>query len=169
MGLTDPPTPRYVRLIRHAKSADGNRDHERPLNPRGERDGVAMQQWFSQQAHPATWVWSSSALRARQTAEFVRTAFGAELAIEPTLYLGSPESLLTCLAQTPADVHSVALVAHNPGITYCANLLIGDTVTDNLVTFGTVLLSVPGHWSDIAFGGAELISLDTPKGLAQRD
>ena len=65
-------------LIRHAKSAwnePGLRDFDRPLNARGERDGPNMASWLQAQSDPASWVWTSTATRARATASFVQTGF----------------------------------------------------------------------------------------------
>lgn len=167
MGLEQRDEVRHIRLIRHAKSAEGGADHERTLNPRGTRDGAFMQNWLQQQPHAAEWVWTSSATRARHTAQFVHASCAtAQLAVQSSLYLAGPEEILDCLQQTPGDVRSVALVAHNPGITYCANLLAGQTITDNLVTFATVLLRVSQPWPQLSFGSAEFVSLHTPKGLA---
>ena len=156
----------YIWIIRHGKSADGKlgqSDHDRPLNKRGERDGVAMRAWLAIQDHPAAWVWSSSAVRAKLTAAYVTSGFNATFVEEPGLYLASPESVLSCLQSTPGDVTSVALVAHNPGLTQVVNQLGASPVTQNLVTFGTALFATPQPWSELTFGSAELLSLHSPK------
>jgi phosphohistidine phosphatase len=165
MGLA-PEGMRYIWVIRHGKSADaqpGQRDHERPLNKRGERDGKAMQAWLAQQEHCAQWVWSSTAVRAKLTAAYVTGAFNATFVEEASLYLSSAEQVLSCLRATPADVNSVAVVAHNPGLTHLVNLLGNQRVTDNLVTFGTALFSTQANWADLSFGCAQLLQLQTPK------
>jgi len=166
MGLNEDDL-RYVWVIRHGKSAEGERgqsDHDRPLNARGERDGITMRAWLAQQPHPAQWVWSSTAVRAKSTAAYVCTGFNATLVEEPGLYLASAERVLECLQGSPSDVSSVAVVGHNPGLTYLVNLLGAAPVTDNLVTWGSALFSTQAPvWSDLRFGCAELISLQTPK------
>jgi len=157
---------RYLYVIRHAKSEQGDaaiRDHERALNPRGTRDGHAMEAWFGHQGVHAQWVWSSSARRAQQTAAYVTSAFNAEVIVEPQLYLASAETLLGCIQQTPETVRGAAIVAHNPGVTHLANLLGQETITDNLVTFGTVLFRTLRPWTDLQFGTAELLGVHTPK------
>jgi len=156
-------------LIRHAKSdwSSGARtDFERPLNRRGERDGPRMAQWLAAQSDPATWIWTSDAARARATARFVAEGFaaaGARLVAEHRLYDASPETLLDVIRETPGEAESVAVVAHNPGLTYLANLLAGHTVTDNLPTLGVVRLHVPAPWRDLRFGGAEVEIVTAPK------
>jgi phosphohistidine phosphatase len=155
-------------LIRHAKSDWGSgakTDFERPLNRRGERDGPRMAEWLAAQSEPATWIWTSDAVRARTTAHFVAEGFGAgtRVVTEQRLYGADPETLLDVIRGTPDTSVSVAVVAHNPGLTYLANLLTGRTVTDNLPTFGVVRLDVPGPWRDLRFGRAALDLLASPR------
>ncbi len=157
---------RFVWIVRHAKSAEGaigQRDHDRPLNPRGERDGAAMQAWFAAHPNAPSWIWSSTAVRARTTAGFIAAATDAVVVETVDLYLAGPEQVLACLRGTPDDVERVALVAHNPGLTYLVNDLGQRRITDNLVTFGCALFRYDGAWADLNFGATELESLTTPK------
>lgn len=158
-------------LIRHAKSdwhSGAATDFERPLNARGERDGPRMAAWLAEQDHPASWIWSSDAVRARATARFVATGFaaaGARVVEEHGLYNAAAQTIVEIVRGTPAEVESVAVVAHNPGMTEVLNLLTGAQVTDNLPTFGVARLDVPGDWPGLAFGTLELDLLMQPKAL----
>jgi phosphohistidine phosphatase len=158
-------------IIRHAKSdwgAGAASDFERPLNDRGRRDGPRMAAWLARQSTPARWIWTSDAVRARDTARYVAEGFaaaGPRLVEDHRLYDASAETVLDVLRETPADEQRVALVAHNPGLTYLVNLLAGTTVTDNLPTFGVALFTVPPPWLDLAFGHGELELLMAPKRL----
>ena len=159
---------RYVWLIRHGKSSDGapgKADHERPLNPRGEADGQLMQDWYAAHPNPAEWIWASSAIRAQLTTEYVAQGFSSPQTTAPELYLSSPETILDVLRATPNGVQSVAVVAHNPGLTYLANLLSAESVTDNLVTFGSALFATEADWSNLAFHHNHFMSIQTPKGI----
>ena len=157
---------RYIWVIRHGKSADGASDHSRPLNPRGLSDGPRMQDWYATQQHKASWVWTSDATRAQMTAEFVGQGFDATVVAAPDLYLSAPETLLDQLRSTPDTETCAAVVAHNPGLTYLVNLLGGDLVTDNLVTFGSVLFAAPiDSWTELRPGNCELVTQVTPKTL----
>jgi phosphohistidine phosphatase len=164
-----------VWLVRHAKSTwsnPGQRDFDRLLNARGERDGPAMSRWLSQQTHPATWIWSSDAVRARTTAEFVRQGFSTDadhLVELHELYGASPETMLEVLQQTPPDIRSAAVVAHNPGTTELLNLLTGVIVTDNVPTFGVARLRFDGSWADLKPGRCELEVFAAPKTIRQKD
>ncbi len=165
MDLESPQPIRCIRLIRHGKSAVGGADHLRPLNDRGKRNGIAMAGWLSGQDNPVEWVWSSTATRAASTAEYVASAYGIDPAMAPELYLADAETLLDCLRGTPGHITSVALVAHNPGITHCVNLLSPHSITDNLVTFAVAAFAYQGEWADLAFGNTRFIRLDSPKSL----
>lgn len=165
-------------IIRHAKSSweqSGQRDFDRGLNPRGLRDGARMQAYLASLNPPARapqWLWCSTARRARATAEFVRA--GAQVdddccVYRDDLYHASASTLLDVLQQTPAEIASVAIVAHNPGLTDLANCLGDAPVTHNLPTFGIARFrfeaNEPGQFADLAFGQARFEDLITPKGL----
>jgi len=158
-------------VIRHAKSdwsTPGQTDFERALNDRGRRDGPRMAAWLAVQSEPASWVWSSEAVRARSTAAFVMEGFRKakpELLLDHRLYLAAPHAILDVLRETPATVTSTALVAHNPGLTELVNLLAGKTVLDNLPTFGVAAFDVSGAWVDLRPGTGRLLALMSPKRL----
>ncbi len=159
----------HLWLIRHGKSEAGTydqRDHDRELAPRGHRDGAMLKTWFAEHENAPSWVWSSTATRAMQTARYVVEACNATLAETAELYLSSAHTIVDTLRTTPEDVSSVALVAHNPGLTQLTNLLAGDHVTENLVTFGCALFRVEASWVDLqTTGTTNLIKVTTPKGL----
>ncbi|MCZ6616612.1 MAG: histidine phosphatase family protein, partial [Gammaproteobacteria bacterium] len=143
-------------------------DFERPLNSRGNRDGLTMQQWLGEQDAPADWIWTSDAKRALATVGFVQKAFAPSkprVVSDHRLYHADPDTLLSVLRESPEDSRSVALVAHNPGLTYLANLLGAGDVTENLPTFGVARFSYRGRWTDLEFGQASLDYLVSPKRL----
>ena len=158
-------------LIRHAKSAwnePGLADFDRPLNARGERDGPAMAAWLGDQSDPATWIWTSTAARARATAAFVQRGFQVPeqaLVGVDDLYHASPEQILDVVRQTPSEVNSVAVVAHNPGMTWLVNGMGSDAITDNLPTFGVARFDCPGDWATLRAGTARLDFMISPKTL----
>ena len=157
---------KYVWIIRHAKAADGSPDHDRPLSARGLADGERMQAHLQAVSHPASWVWQSSAQRAQTTAAFIGKGFKANVVTAHELYLANPETIVDVIQHTPKDHTSVAVVAHNPGLTYAINLLTGDTATANLPTLGCALIEFEADtWSEIAFGKGTLVTLITPKSL----
>ncbi len=170
-GISEKATTLRLWLFRHAKSSwedAGQRDFDRPLNKRGERDAPRMRDWLAQQQHPATWIWTSTAARALATTQFVAAGFSAgdpEVVAEQSLYASDSETILTVLRSTPPDIENVALVAHNPALTVTVNSMTSATVIDNLPTFGIARFRVPGRWPTLQFGNAELELLTSPKAL----
>ncbi len=166
------PDCRRIWVIRHAKSSWAivrQNDFDRPLNERGNRNGLQMQTWLSGQSHGATWLWTSNAVRAVATSHYVGNGFAltAEQIVEnDSLYGGSAEATLAVLRQTPREISNVAVVAHNPGLTHLVNKLTGNYVTDNLPTFGIARLTTPAPWQDLQFGQCLLEVLVSPKKLS---
>jgi phosphohistidine phosphatase len=125
-----------------------------------------MVEWLRRQTDPATWIWTSSAVRARATTIFLQTAFELPdegVAASLALYHASPDALLDVIQQTPDNIQSLAVVAHNPGMTWLVNSLCGAEVTVNLPTFGVARLDCPQPWHELRVGRATLDLLDAPK------
>ena len=159
-------------IIRHAKSSwaePRETDFARPLNKRGNADGPRMARWLADQPEPATWIWSSDAVRALATAEFVAQGFAGarpQVVADHRLYHPSVESVCEVLRETPSDQSSVAVVAHNPGLTYLVNQLAHGHVLDNLPTFGVAQFSVGGQaWADFNPAITTFTSVTAPKTL----
>ncbi|MCC7357915.1 MAG: histidine phosphatase family protein [Anaerolineales bacterium] len=112
-------------IMRHAKSSwkdDALDDHARPLNKRGRRDAPVMGARLREQGLTPDAILSSTALRARETAEAVAEAsgFAGEVSYHAGFYDDAPEAYLAALARLPEAVQVALLVAHNPG---CEELL----------------------------------------------
>lgn len=120
-------------LVRHAKSDWGDpslADHDRPLNERGRRDAPRMGRRLAERGTRPDVILSSTAVRARSTAE----AFAAELGIDAAsivldgrLYGSSPSTMLAVVGEVPDDVGCVMLVAHDPGMSELAEWLSADS------------------------------------------
>ena len=134
-------------LLRHAKSSwdqAGLDDHDRPLAERGRRDAPRIGERLTRRGLRPDLVLSSTALRARETAELVSAALGGgsrpKLALEPRIYLASPDELLAVLAGIDDAVGELVLVGHNPGLTELVNTLLPDLKLANLPTAGAVAI-----------------------------
>jgi phosphohistidine phosphatase len=114
-------------VMRHAKSSwadPGQTDYQRPLNERGCRDAPRMAAWIGRQGCIPDLIASSSAVRARQTAElFVAhcpTPNPIRLVMVDKFYHASAEiylEYLACLADLPdPEPTTVMVVGHNPGL-----------------------------------------------------
>lgn len=113
-------------LVRHAKSDWGNPaldDHDRPLNDRGIRDAPRMARELAETGFRPEVILSSTALRARTTAEAFAVEFGVAVNLDPELYGAPGRTLLAAAAASGA--HQVIVVAHDPGMTDLAEQLSG--------------------------------------------
>jgi phosphohistidine phosphatase len=108
-------------ILRHAKSSwkkPGLADHDRPLNKRGKRDAPRVGQLIEQEDLVPDLIITSTATRARVTAEVVAENSGYEGEIRPerSFYMGYPEAYLEVLRQLPDEIRTVMVVGHNPGL-----------------------------------------------------
>jgi len=158
-------------LIRHAKSSWENpdSDFDRILNHRGQHDAPVMGKRLAAQLEVSgigldDFV-CSCARRAVQTAELLALQLDFPLtSIEwrRELYLATPRTMLEVIHAVPDEAATVALLAHNPGITELAEILTG-VAFGNVPTCGVIMLALPiKHWGDAGVG-AELIDFDYPK------
>nr|NIL98123.1 hypothetical protein [Planctomycetales bacterium]NIP70269.1 hypothetical protein [Planctomycetales bacterium] len=86
-------------LLRHAKSSWDDSaldDHDRPLNKRGKRDAPRMGQLLVQQDLVPDCILTSTARRARKTAEAVAKACGGVVPLTemPELYHATAEEIV---------------------------------------------------------------------------
>ncbi|MCB0795673.1 MAG: histidine phosphatase family protein [Flavobacteriales bacterium] len=159
---------RTLYITRHAKSSWddlGIRDHDRPLNDRGERDLPLMARRFAERRESLDLMVSSTAVRARSTA----TGFAHELAVpqeqillRPALYLATVDGWLEVLAALPNDATQVMCFGHNPGSSDLVWTLTGEQI--DLPTCATVRIDLDvDEWAAIAQDTGSLIWFDSPK------
>jgi phosphohistidine phosphatase len=140
-------------LLRHAKSSwaePGLSDYDRPLNDRGKRDAPRVGEVLLERGLSPGLVLSSSAKRARKTAQKVLDASGlkVELRLLDELYLAAPEAYICELQNLPEDIQQVLVVGHNPGLEELLRSLVGRH--EHLPTAALVLIELPiAEWSDL--------------------
>ena len=156
-------------LVRHAKSSWNNPglpDHERPLNKRGLRDAPMMGIRLAEWGPPVDRVISSSAVRARITAELITQEMGLpwdEIVADEELYHATVEDMLDIIQDQEDYLDGLMLFGHNPGMTYLINQL-SDLDLGNLPTCGIVVLQFAvEHWMEIGDVPAVTAEIDTPK------
>ncbi|MFD7701852.1 SixA phosphatase family protein [Streptomyces caelestis] len=169
------PLRRLV-VLRHAKSArpEGVADHRRPLGPRGRRDAPAAGRALAEADCLPDLALCSTAVRARRTWELAAAQWGAPPPVrhDPRLYHADVPGLLDVVRETPAEVETLLLVGHNPGLEDLVLTLAGDGLDDTLdrvrakfPTSAIAVLSWRGAaWRDLAPGAALLTSLTVPRG-----
>lgn len=116
-------------MLRHAKSSwkdPGLADEDRPLNKRGKKDAPVMGQVLRRERLTPDWIATSTARRARKTAEAAarHSQYSGEIHYEEALYLASPTAILDVLARrAPASAERILIVGHNPGLEDLVGLL----------------------------------------------
>ena len=167
-------------LLRHAKSAWSDPrldDHDRPLNPRGERAARAMAEHIARKSPRPDLILCSTAMRTRQTLAPLLKRLGAPappIALESGLYLASEDVLLAHLQTAPDSATTVLLIGHNDGIGELAADLAGSGPAEALAslrakypTGALAVFAIPdGPWSELAPGKAKLVEFVRPKDLA---
>ena len=113
---------RTLLVLRHAKSSWKDSelaDHDRPLNKRGKKNAPVMGSLIKKESITPQWMASSTALRARMTAEAVAEASGYSGMIDfvEELYLAQPSEILEILRRrAPNAATRILTVGHNPGL-----------------------------------------------------
>lgn len=137
---------RSITLIRHAKSSWNDSsltDFERPLNNRGRKDAPRIGQYLANAGIDFDRVLCSEAARARETLRGLRTMLELDdhdIEYHEDLYLSSPATIRTIIAEHAAGKRDIAVIAHNPGLEILARELSGCTI-DRMPTCSVVRLS----------------------------
>jgi phosphohistidine phosphatase len=110
-------------LVRHAHAEKGDPDDLRQLSERGRDEARGVAHQLAEHDTPPTLVLTSPLLRARQTAEPIAQAAGAELRVDERIAPGlTPDLLLTTLGDERGPV---AVVGHQPDFSEIAFELTG--------------------------------------------
>ncbi|MEV8592152.1 histidine phosphatase family protein [Streptomyces sp. NPDC052012] len=167
---------RHLVVLRHAKSArpQGVPDHARPLAPRGLRDAPAAGRALAEADMLPGLALCSTAVRARRTWELAAAQWGTPPPVryDPRLYGAGVHDLLAVVHEVPAEIETLLLVGHNPGLEDLILTLAGDGLDDTLdrvrtkfPTSAVAVLSWRGTaWRDLTPGGALLTSVTVPRG-----
>jgi phosphohistidine phosphatase len=153
---------RTLLILRHAKSswADPSlADHDRPLNKRGRRDAPRMGALLREEGLIPGLMLSSTARRARQTAEAVAEESGYEgnVLFTRELYRAHPDSIVRLLRRQPDERLTIMVLGHNPGLEDLLEILTGER--QRLPTAALAQVALPiSRW--------EVLGLETSGSLA---
>lgn len=122
---------RTLLILRHAKSSWSNAnltDRERPLNARGKRDAPRMGKLLRDEGLIPDLIITSSAERARATAELVafNCQYEGQIAASSDLYHADPSRYIARLREVEEGRMRVMAVGHNPGLEELLELLTGE-------------------------------------------
>jgi phosphohistidine phosphatase len=140
-------------LMRHAKSSWKEpklKDRERPLNKRGRKTAPRMGELIKEKELIPQLILSSSAVRARQTAEIVVASGGCTCEVKylDSFYMGEPDDYLKQLRKLPDSIERVLVIGHNPGLEALMQILSGKVVA--LPTAAIAYITLPiDYWKNL--------------------
>ena len=161
------PVVKRLMILRHAKSdwdALVRRDHERPLNKRGARAARTMGKLVSKTDQVPDHIISSTATRARTTAEIAGEAgeWGATLELTDALYGTSADGAMRVAAGCDPDVDRLMLVGHQPAWGSLVSALTGAPVQVRTATLVAIDLSISG-WGHVETARGEIAYVLQPR------
>jgi phosphohistidine phosphatase len=168
---------RTLYLLRHLKSSWDDPalpDRDRPLAPRGRRAGRKLARHLRASGAAPELVLCSPSVRTRETLEAILPALGdPEVRFPPELYAAAEEELLDAVRGVEADIGSVLVIAHNPGLQDLTLWLAGSgdedarrRVGEKLPTGALVTLSFrTDTWPEVEPGSGELTGFVGPREL----
>lgn len=151
-----------ILFLRHGKSDWSHpelRDSDRPLKKRGRRDAPLMGNVLKRFDLVPEIVFSSPALRAKQTVELAAENWGNAFSIKwvDSFYPGGFEDYLQTIATVSHKCDRIMIVGHNPAIEDTVRTLLGGRLLIRFPTAGLVCLeSAVSAWSDIQPGECAL-------------
>lgn len=140
-------------LLRHAKSSWKQpelRDHDRPLNKRGKKEAPRVGKYLKENSLVPDLVLSSTASRARDTAQAVaeESGYAGEIELKGDLYLSDTACYLDILRSLPDEVRRVLVVGHNPDLEELLALL--TDATQHLATAALAQVDLPiSSWQEL--------------------
>jgi phosphohistidine phosphatase len=157
---------RTLILLRHAKSdwSGMESDIRRPLADRGRRQAPKAGRWLAANVDRIDLAVVSPATRAQQTWELVSAELPAPppTRIDERVYAASDRRLLAVVRDVMADINTVVLVGHNPGLEECVETLTGEDVP--MPTSALALITWSGTWSEAGQQPATLRAHGRPPG-----
>lgn len=144
---------RTLLVFRHAKASHDDAsqsDHERPLTKKGQKAAKLMGRLLRDEQLLPDIVLSSTAERARSTADVAAEAFGRTVPIRylKELYLAEPPAYLDALQKLGDEASRVLVVGHNPGIEALIFRLTGET--EHMPTAAIAQCTLPiSSWSEL--------------------
>ena len=144
-------------ILRHAKSRpkDPNiSDHDRELDERGKDDALRMGKLLENKGLVPDFIISSSALRARTTAEIVAEECEyreeAKIALKRSLYEAKPKDFMNIVKRLSDKYNRVLIVGHNPTIEEIIQTLTNSLDDVLMPSCALAHLSIPiEKWSDL--------------------
>ena len=154
-------------MLRHGKSdwdAAFDSDHERPLARRGESAAKAIGRVLARMGQVPDKVITSSAVRARATADLAAGAggWGCPIQVTDDLYGASPASTLDAVARHGDNEGRLMLVGHDPAWSQLTRALTGAQAQMKTGAVAAIDLGID-DWQHISETRGELAFLLQPR------
>src|ERR671931_1979886 len=142
-------------ILRHAKAVPKNpslSDHDRPLDKIGEDDALHMGKLIKDKDIIPSFIISSTALRAKTTAELVAKGCGyqGDIVLDQSLYEAKPKDYLAMLETLSDRYSSLLIVGHNPTVEDTIQMFTDSSDVMSIPSCTLAHLSLPNEkWSDL--------------------
>lgn len=151
-----------IYLLRHADAEPRkyyDTDHDRELNVDGQRDARRLGQFLAATDQLPNQIISSTAVRARQTAELLPEG-GQWMDEVPfrsshALYQAQPADVLTQIKSVDKRIEAVLLVGHEPTWSTVVSQLLG-SANVSLSPGTCARIDLKASWQDVTYGGGIL-------------
>lgn len=149
-----------IYLVRHADAEQSApTDADRPLSNAGHREARRLGALLDGADERPDQFVSSSAVRARQTAEGIAAGGGWDeqvpLRSVHALYEAEPADVLEAIRGVESSLNAVMFVGHEPSWSTTVSRLVG-TAQVSLPTGTCVRIDSPRPWTDVVFGAGTL-------------
>lgn len=157
-------------IMRHAKSDwsdESLQDKDRPLKEKGKTDAKKMGELLKHIGCTPELIISSTAKRAKQTAQIVaeETEYKSEIKYEDIIYEGHAEDIFGVLSQIRPRTSKILIVAHNPQVEeFLSSVLSGGNMHVKVSTAGIVKVDIDvENLREISVRKSVLTWMATPK------
>ncbi len=160
-------------LYRHADSVQASkneRDKDRELSSKGISQSHQMGTYLSENFNLPEIIFSSTAIRAIQTATITGETFKIDtsrIVEEEELYNASVRTLLEFICRIDDAYNTVMCVGHNPAITYLAEYITAEAIGD-LSPAGIVVIDFDlAKWAEVSQGNGKFVRYMTPESISK--
>ena len=151
-------------LIRHSKAEKEMPayDFDRPLKYTGIQDARFMAERIREQSLIPQLIITSPALRTKTTADiFAETLKLPDPAFDRSIYEASQQTWLKLINALPNECDFIAIVGHNPGLSYILQYLTGETKEVHTSTVALVEFDLDS-WDAIIGNAGKLAYYSSP-------
>ncbi len=145
-------------ILRHAKSSWKNNsylpDHDRPLNKRGQKQGIRMGKLLKELDNIPDYIITSTAKRVVDTSKLIveSSGYGGRVELDSSLYhQASAEQCVKILSKLPNSYTKVLLIGHNPSLEGLISNLTSKTEIMKTCSLAQIDLRMKS-WTDIFYG-----------------